>query len=45
MKNLFTAADTAETIDRINRLSADTQPQWGKMSVARCWPTVTWPTR
>ncbi len=35
MKNLFNAADTAETIGRINRLSANSQPQWGKMSVGQ----------
>lgn len=35
MKNLFSPADTAETIRRVNTLTADTQPQWGKMSVGQ----------
>ncbi len=35
MKNLFETKDTADTIDRINQLTADTQPQWGKMNVGQ----------
>lgn len=34
MKNVFDAQDTAATIARINNLSPDTQPLWGKMRVA-----------
>lgn len=34
MKNIFDANDTAATIGRINNLSPDTQPLWGKMRVA-----------
>lgn len=33
MKNLFDLNDANEAIDRINQLSADSKPQWGKMSV------------
>jgi len=35
MKNLFNAADTADTIERINKLTPETQAQWGKMNVAQ----------
>lgn len=34
MNNVFDAQDTAATIARINNLSPDTQPLWGKMRVA-----------
>jgi hypothetical protein len=33
MKNIFNDGVTEELIDRVNKLSPDTQPQWGKMSV------------
>lgn len=35
MKNLFSPADTAEAISRINNLASTTQPQWGKMNVGQ----------
>ena len=35
MKNVFDAAVTQEVIDRINLLTPETQPQWGKMNVAQ----------
>jgi len=35
MKNIFDADDVASTIERINQLSADTKPQWGKMNVGQ----------
>jgi Protein of unknown function (DUF1569) len=35
LPNIFTAPVAAEIIGRINRLSANTQPNWGKMSVAQ----------
>lgn len=33
MKNIFDAKVTSEVVDRINKLSPETQPMWGKMSV------------
>lgn len=33
MLNSFNAADTAQFINRIEKLTPDTRPQWGKMSV------------
>ena len=35
MKSLFDAQVTQEMIDRINRLTPDTQPLWGKMTVGQ----------
>jgi hypothetical protein len=35
MKNLFDAADVQEVKERMARLSADSQRQWGKMSPAQ----------
>ena len=35
MKNIFSKEVTNEMIDRINKLSAETQPNWGKMSVGQ----------
>ncbi|WP_299672513.1 DUF1569 domain-containing protein [uncultured Polaribacter sp.] len=35
MKSIFTKEVTKEVIDRIENLSATTQPNWGKMSVAQ----------
>ncbi len=35
MKNLFNKQDVDEMIDRINQLTPETQPQWGKMNVAQ----------
>lgn len=35
MKNLFTQADYAEIVGRINKLKPTSQPQWGKMNVAQ----------
>lgn len=35
MKNLFDAHDTAATIERLNRLTPSSQPQWGKMTVGQ----------
>lgn len=35
MKNIFSKEITEEVIDRINKLSKDTQPDWGTMSVAQ----------
>jgi hypothetical protein len=35
MKSVFNPADVAELTDRINKLTAQTQPQWGKMTVAQ----------
>ncbi len=35
MKNIFDKNTTAEIIDRINHLSASSQPVWGKMSVGK----------
>lgn len=35
MKNIFEANVAQEVIDRINNLTADTQPQWGKMTVGQ----------
>ncbi|AHM59449.1 hypothetical protein D770_05930 [Flammeovirgaceae bacterium 311] len=35
MKNIFEQTITDEVISRINSLNADSQPQWGKMSVAQ----------
>ncbi len=35
MKNLFKEEAVAEIISRINNLTKDTQPSWGKMSVAQ----------
>jgi hypothetical protein len=33
MKSLFTPADNEEIVNRVNNLTATTQPQWGKMNV------------
>ena len=35
MKNIFTKEVTAEVVARIDRLTSETQPIWGKMSVAQ----------
>ncbi|MFK8060806.1 MAG: DUF1569 domain-containing protein [Polaribacter sp.] len=35
MKNIFTKEVTNEVIERIENLTATTQPNWGKMSVAQ----------
>lgn len=35
MKNIFEEAVTNEIIDRINQLTPESQPQWGKMNVAQ----------
>lgn len=35
MKNIFLPASTAESIARINQLSADSKPLWGKMNAAQ----------
>ncbi|WP_026707138.1 DUF1569 domain-containing protein [Flavobacterium frigidarium] len=35
MKNAFNQNDTAEFIQRIERLSSTSQPNWGKMDVAK----------
>lgn len=35
MKNAFNAADSAEIIERINKLTPASQPLWGKMSVGQ----------
>ena len=34
MKSLFNPADNQEIIDRINKLTKETLPDWGKMNVA-----------
>ena len=34
-KNLFNEKEAQETIDRINALTPETQPKWGKMNVAQ----------
>src|SRR5688572_30534510 len=35
MKSLFNPADNQEIIDRINRLSVNAKPLWGRMNVAQ----------
>ncbi|MFT6827317.1 MAG: hypothetical protein ACJAZV_000599 [Roseivirga sp.] len=35
MKNIFLASNTEELIQRINKLSSDTKPQWGKMNAGQ----------
>ena len=35
MKDIFTSAETSEIINRINKLTPETKPQWGKMSVSQ----------
>ncbi len=35
MQNLFTSKGAQTTIDRINKLTPKTSPQWGKMNVAQ----------
>ena len=35
MKNIFTVEVTREVIERINNLTASSQPNWGKMSVSQ----------
>ena len=35
MKNIFTKEVTKEVIHRIDKLTSETQPKWGKMSVAQ----------
>lgn len=34
-KNIFSSATTQELIDRINKLTPGTQPQWGKMNAGQ----------
>ena len=35
MRNLFTSTDLQTTIDRVNQLTNDSKPAWGKMNVAQ----------
>ena len=35
MKNIFNATDTNELINRINKLTPNSKPNWGKMSVSQ----------
>ena len=35
MKNIFESTTAEEVINRINRLTIDSKPQWGKMNVAQ----------
>ena len=35
MKNLFTSTVNQDMVDRINKLTPDTKPLWGKMTVAQ----------
>jgi|WetSurMetagenome_2_1015567.scaffolds.fasta_scaffold155711_2 hypothetical protein len=35
MKNIFNVTDKMELIERINKLTPDTKPQWGKMNVSQ----------
>ncbi|WP_296636763.1 DUF1569 domain-containing protein [Polaribacter sp.] len=35
MKNIFSQKITEEVLERINNLTKDTQPKWGKMSVSQ----------
>jgi hypothetical protein len=35
MKSLFIPVNNSEIIERINRLSSNTKPEWGKMTVAQ----------
>ncbi|MFA5405310.1 MAG: DUF1569 domain-containing protein [Ignavibacteria bacterium] len=35
MKNLFNEIDKSELIERINKLTPDTKPEWGKMNVSQ----------
>jgi hypothetical protein len=35
MKDIFDQTVTTELIDRINKLTPDTQPRWGKMTSAQ----------
>src|SRR5688572_30494461 len=35
MQSLFNQADNHRILDRINQLTADTKPLWGKMKVAQ----------
>ena len=35
MKNIFNVADVQEMVDRINKLTPQSQPFWGKMSVGQ----------
>ncbi|MFI5149872.1 MAG: DUF1569 domain-containing protein [Bacteroidia bacterium] len=43
MKNLFSKQDKEEILQRISRLSENTQPQWGKMSVGQMLKHCTLP--
>jgi hypothetical protein len=43
MKNLFNPNDKEEIIQRIQKLTESTQPQWGKMSVAQMLKHCTLP--
>jgi len=35
MKNLYHQETYEDCLDRINKLTSDTQPQWGKMNTAQ----------
>lgn len=35
MKNIYNHLDTEEILNRIDKLSPNSQPQWGKMDVAQ----------
>ncbi len=45
MKNLFNEADKQEVIRRLNTLTANTQGQWGKMTVAQMLRHCTMPLK
>ncbi len=35
MKNIFNQSDTIELINRIEKLTPESKPKWGKMAVAQ----------
>jgi len=42
MKNSFDARDKDEFIARINKIQADTKPQWGKMNAGQLFAHKKW---
>src|SRR5882757_5216727 len=45
MKSLYNVNDVQDIIQRINKLSATTKPQWGKMNAAQVMAHCTAPLR
>ncbi|WP_207531902.1 DUF1569 domain-containing protein [Desertivirga arenae] len=45
MKSLFSPSESQHIISRLNKLTADSKPLWGKMNVAQMLAHCQWPLR